>query len=192
MEDNRLKQRLVGAIVLVALGVIFIPMLLSSDPPGVGMLATNIPPERVVLDSTPIEVVAPPHSAPEPLPARPVPLDLADLLPTQPNPPVQESVAADAKMQPSPTSESVAAAPAGDSAAWVVQLASFTQEANALALKDKLLARRHHAYVEAVEANGSTLYRVRVGPEVRRQSAERLRDQLKRETRLEGLVLAHP
>ena len=29
MEEGRLKQRLVGAIVLVALGVIFIPMLLS-------------------------------------------------------------------------------------------------------------------------------------------------------------------
>ena len=29
MEESRLKQRLVGAVVLVALAVIFIPMLLS-------------------------------------------------------------------------------------------------------------------------------------------------------------------
>ena len=29
MDDNRIKQRIIGAIVLVSLGVIFIPMILS-------------------------------------------------------------------------------------------------------------------------------------------------------------------
>ncbi|CAK0758287.1 DedD protein [Gammaproteobacteria bacterium] len=44
MEDNRLKHRLVGATVLVALGVVFFPLWLDMRPgPGTRLEKTNIP-----------------------------------------------------------------------------------------------------------------------------------------------------
>ncbi|CAK0768648.1 DedD protein [Gammaproteobacteria bacterium] len=44
MEDNRLKHRLVGATVLVALGVVFFPLWLDMHPaPGTRLEKTNIP-----------------------------------------------------------------------------------------------------------------------------------------------------
>ncbi len=44
--DRGLKERLVGAAVLVALAVIFIPMLLDDAPPGSGPISeSNIPPQ---------------------------------------------------------------------------------------------------------------------------------------------------
>ncbi len=46
MNESRLKQRLVGAAVLVALGVIFIPMLLSGPDPLDELVVRDTVPER--------------------------------------------------------------------------------------------------------------------------------------------------
>ena len=45
MEQGRLKQRLVGAVVLIALAVIFIPMLLSGGREmEMPVFGSNVPP----------------------------------------------------------------------------------------------------------------------------------------------------
>lgn len=63
--DKRFKQRLIGAVVLVALGVIFIPMLLSGPVQQTRVdIELDIPPEP----STPSMPSLPTLSAPEPEP----------------------------------------------------------------------------------------------------------------------------
>lgn len=50
--DNVVKQRVIGAVVLVALAVIFVPMLLDDSEEGLGPVGGNLPdqPEQIVHD----------------------------------------------------------------------------------------------------------------------------------------------
>ena len=75
---------------------------------------------------------------------------------------------------------------------WVVQLGSFSVEKNALKLRDKLRKNGHASFVEQYVREGKTTYRVRVGPELTRELAGKLKTQLKKETRIDGLIMAFP
>jgi len=91
-----------------------------------------------------------------------------------------------------PTSDA-APAPAGSRpGAWAVQVGAFQDEADAIARRDKLVGSGYAAFVDPVRAAGGTLYRVRIGPEVVRANADRLRDELKSRFQLDGLVVSHP
>lgn len=206
----QLKQRLVGAIVLVALAVIFIPMLL----PGGGDLSSgidgsNIPPEPDYRFS-PIPRVpdAPPMAAAPSLPVNDKSLDAAmdaalhskaveqpEKKPAKPatakkvtvTPKVIEKTTTTKKSSPKPEKQKSAKA-----SGWVVQVGSFSSSKNAHALRDKLRKQGHATFVEAVKGKSGTAYRVRIGPEVSRKSAERLRQKLAEVAGLKGLVQAYP
>jgi cell division septation protein DedD len=47
------------------------------------------------------------------------------------------------------------------------------------------------AFVEKYTDNGSTSYRVRVGPELKRETAERHLAQLESKLKLKGIVMGH-
>jgi len=212
--NNTLKQRLVGAVVLVALAVIFIPMLLDTpDPTGSVTVSTEIPPlpEQQPLNSAPSgdseeleplqqpapnlvkrapeteSAVAEPHAAPM---AEPQPQAPAESPAEPPAPPVTPEPTA-------PAPRASAAAPAspakdGDTAAWVVQVGSFSLERNALALRDRLRGKGFSAFVEPLVGKDGTVYRVRVGPEKERTGADALRDRLEQTEKLKGLVTSYP
>lgn len=199
MEDNQFKQRLIGAIVLVSLGVIFIPLILTGKDPAVGTITeTNIPekpdrefvsriipldrqapePAPVVPDSKPVEVAKPAESkpvesapevaapvAPEPVKAARQPV----VQPQEPKPVVHKSVSA-----------------------WVVQMGIFESKQNAYNLRDKLRKNGFDAFVDTQHDNDTTQYRVRVGPEVKRESAEALVAKLQKAVALKGFVTKYP
>jgi cell division septation protein DedD len=75
---------------------------------------------------------------------------------------------------------------------WAVQVGALADPADANALRDRLRAGGFTAYVETLRTDSGTLYRVRVGPEIQRANAERLRDSLKARFALDGQVVAHP
>lgn len=75
---------------------------------------------------------------------------------------------------------------------WAVQVGALADPADANALRDRLRAAGFTAYVETLRTASGTLYRVRVGPEIQRANAERLRDSLKARFALDGQVVAHP
>lgn len=70
---------------------------------------------------------------------------------------------------------------------WVVQLASFKQQANAKALRDKLIKAKHPAYLQTNSNN----YRVLVGPVNTRKQAEQLQAKLKATYKLSGIVVTY-
>jgi DedD protein len=204
MED-RLKQRLVGASVLVALAVIFVPMLLdtSREPapqPQLTPLLEHAPSPRVVTgaerDLVPYPVppaigveVARPDTLPLPVPETvPILPELEAPAPQASRP--AEGGTATSRAAPEPVAPAApplreAAPPAG---AWLVQLGSFTREDNAQALHERLRAEGHASFVERAGEH----YRVRVGPTPDRQAAERLRDRLEKEVQLKGMVTQQP
>jgi DedD protein len=75
---------------------------------------------------------------------------------------------------------------------WAVQVGALADPAEANALRDRLRAGGFTAYTETLRTAGGTLYRVRVGPEIQRANADRLRDSLKARFALDGQVVAHP
>ena len=76
--------------------------------------------------------------------------------------------------------------------AFAVQVGSFENKKNALALKDKLIKKGFRAFVERIQTHDKTSYRVRVGPEVRRDNAIKLQKQIAQKMNIKGLVMTHP
>ena len=76
--------------------------------------------------------------------------------------------------------------------AWAVQLGAFTTVEDANKLGGRLQAAGFAAFVEEVNAEGKTLWRVRAGPEVDRANAEALRGRIKEKLKVDGLVVTQP
>ncbi len=74
---------------------------------------------------------------------------------------------------------------------WMIQVASFGQEANAISLRDKLRAAGYVAHVSN-SRQGQVPYRVRVGPVLRRSEAESTRDRIRSAFDLQGIIVSHP
>ena len=205
MLDSGLKQRMVGALVLVALAVIFLPMLLSrpDELRHVVVDAPTIPSQPVVpqIEMQPVQV-----PDPQQLPQEPVPADGQELAPQTDEPqiveapeptPVPEVAPAP---QPAPTpapAKPVEAAPAMQPAtdehldanslpiSWSVQLASLSSRPGAENLQKTLREQGYNAYIRSVDG----MNRVFVGPLIERVEADRLRDQLNRQHKLNGFVV---
>lgn len=204
--NSQLKQRLVGAVVLVALAVIFIPMLL----PGKGDLSrgidgSNIPPEPDYRFSAPVPAPeAPPMAAAPGLPVGEAQDQAAPDAPpvssVKPAPVVTESPKASPAIkaptpEAAPTKATASAAPnekSPQASGWVVQVGSFSSQPNAKALCEKLRKQGYACFVEAVQATADAVYRVRVGPTVSRATADKMRQKLLDVTGLQGLVQAYP
>lgn len=193
--DKGLKQRMVGALVLVALAVIFLPMLLSREDEmrRVVVDAPSMPqaPATAEIVVQPAEVVEP-----EVLPQEPVPLDeVAPRIvevPEQPTPTPSPVVQPSRPEQAKP--EQATAAPSKPDSrldanslpiSWSVQLASLSSRAGAENLQKTLRSQGYNAYIRTFDG----MNRVFVGPLIERAEAERLRDQLNRQHKLSGFVV---
>ncbi len=180
--DKALKQRLVGASVLIALAVVVLPMLLGGRPEG-GTQETQkieIPPQPAELsfetrrypigqqtpknqgasqgdepDETVTQLPAPRKPAVTPVPAAET-AGIESGVPAADEPVVAASVTAP-----------VSASGAGESAAagrYVVQVASFGALDNANSLSGVLKESGYSVLTDRVKSDVGTLHRVRVGP----------------------------
>lgn len=75
--------------------------------------------------------------------------------------------------------------------AWVVQAGSFGEEANALAVRDKLRRAGFPSFVTPTES-ATPMYRVRVGPMINLQQAEANRNKVIRLLDREAIVVSYP
>ena len=83
-------------------------------------------------------------------------------------------------------------APAVGVTAWVVQLGSFASADNADQLNKKLRQSGYSSFVEPLQQGATKVFRVRVGPELRRSSAQSVRDRLQANIGLDGIVVPYP
>ena len=190
-QETSLKQRLVGAIVLVALGVIFIPMFLGGEGDrGVPLFGTNIPDKPEALAE--LGSAQPDHQLPPP----PPPTEVRTLVDEQsPAAAVAEDPAplpAPARPSKPETPPAAAPGPAADPLSWAVQVGSFAERARALKLRDQLRKAGFDAFAEAVTTRDGRRFRVRVGPVGKRTQAETLRAAVAKKLKLEGFVVRHP
>lgn len=78
------------------------------------------------------------------------------------------------------------------SAGFAVQIGALRSERDAQALRDRARGAGFVAFVEQVSTDSGLLWRVRVGPEIDRPSAERRQRELRSALGVEGLVVSHP
>lgn len=196
--DQGLKQRIIGALVLIVAAVVFLPMLLSGQDETV-TVEVDAPPapqmdQREIDVAAPVELPQPeqvPDLPPTPLPdPAPIPLPEPSEPPTPPEPAVAVVTEPEPVVQdePASTPSVPAPAPAGD---WVVQLGSFSNDANAQGLRETLLTQGYNAYTRSSTVDGKSLTRVYVGPVIDREGANRLRDELARRHGSQGMVVAY-
>ena len=217
MEEGA-KRRLAGAAVIVVLLVIFLPMLLEEDAgepvpegdlripprpefdPGRETLAPSgaeevaIPDGEVPPDEPPAPQDLPQELAPPPLFEAPAAPEAAYEPEPEPTPIVVEeppssqtqtpAPAAPPEQEPSPAKP----VPAGDGPAWIIQVASLTEQRRAESLEQELRAKGFPAFIEQAEVNQKLYHRVRVGPEIDRKRIESMAASLKAKTGHQGQI----
>ncbi|MDP5209938.1 SPOR domain-containing protein [Microbulbifer sp. 2205BS26-8] len=201
--NDGFKQRIVGALVLVALAVIFLPSLLDREAAkGYISEVSQIPSEP---DIHPIEI-----AKPEPVvDVAPAPAPEAAFQPAVPeqfsNPPALAeqntgSPPADKQAQDSPalstntsTVPSKGASPLADAQglpmAWVVQVASYREATRAEQLRIRLMDKGYRAYTRTVQTDKGRLVRVFVGPKINKADAQVLKRKLDTLLQTQTLIL---
>lgn len=168
--DANLKHRLVGALVLVAVAVLFLPSLFSDERQRKVDTRTQVPPGPAL---EPLQIAAPVE--PDNIPA------------AKPAEQMYQLVEADAPADDKPKSSALAAD--GLPLAWVVQVASFKTKARALGMRDQLIAEGYKAYLRTIKTSKGAATRVMVGPMVEKQRALTVKNELDKANNLDSMVL---
>ncbi len=210
--NDVLKQRLVGALILVALGVVFWPIIFVEPGDAPGEERARIPP-RPAVDTTPLErpdtaglrespetelqqhdvwgaTAAESPDAPQPGEAQP-----GEAQPGAAQPGAAPASATSGSRASQPERTTRVEAPVqptldgdGVPVAWVLQVVSVSSADKADQLRDRLLAMGHKAYVKRVRQGGKSLYRVCIGPSFERASIEQIQGEIDAEFRVKSMI----
>jgi DedD protein len=171
---KRARRRLIGAITVVTLMVLVLPMLLDGEPqpvsqdisiqiqtPNGGSFASRVIP---VPEKTGTAVAA----------VKPQQSETTVPPPPAPKPNVDKETATTAQGKNEKTSKAE-----NKSGAYVVQLAAFARKDNAKQLQQKLSANGIRSYTEVLKTAHGEKIRVRAGPYETRDDAEKVQNQIK-------------
>ncbi|MFK5894774.1 MAG: SPOR domain-containing protein [Pseudomonadota bacterium] len=190
-----LKQRIVGAIVIISLAIIILPIFLSSQDNSLKDIEiNNVPPVPQHFQKTFIEYdkkskqIAQIPKLPKPIV---VPVDE-----------INKKQVAKLKQATQPTKGSTvkitqninyknAVKPKNKTInqAYTLQLGSFTQQNNALQLSKKLQAKKFKAYIEKIYLPKGVSYRVRVGPYLKYDQVALIKRKIKRQFKIDGKIV---
>ena len=199
MMERALKERIIGATVLVIFVVLVVPIFLDGPPENGEVVSERVllPGQKdqdtktVVLErgrSEPIPVANSTEGdsgTPEDVPAEP--------RVTQPTPepvPQPETVREEQDPVPQPQTEPVKPT-ASTTGMWAVQLGSFSNKENAEKLAADLRKQGYAAFLSQLQTSSGQLHRVRIGPQKDRASAEAMAARLLKVNH-KGQVVPHP
>ncbi len=173
----------------MALGVIFIPMLLERGSEDSRLsVRMEIPPKPDT------KVFDPADNPPELKPIKPPkPIDKAieEVKPEAKKQEVRIKPKQPANTKKSPVKPVRQSSKPTKPGQWIVQVGSFSQQVNAEVLRDKLKNSGIDAYMESAKANTGQIYRVRIGPMNDREKAEKLVGKLSKQGDYRAIVLAN-
>lgn len=174
--DTGLKQRLIGAAVLIALAVIFLPMLVKGPAPdsGVSDVSIKMPdaPEGET-ETRELPLVMPgdvPKGGAVGMNATPVDRPGAQALPTSSEGAVTDPATA---ATPADPATGLPAPTAGGN--YAVHFGAYASQKGADTVVALATAAQLPAYAEAATINGKPAFRVRIGPYATRADAETAR-----------------
>lgn len=200
---KRARRRLIGAITLVLIAVVALPMVLEREPRPVSQSIEIRIPSRET--APPLEASAPSteaSTASRPSATTPSTGPAEAATPSAPKEKANEAQAGAAQAslpESRPEAESAAPQPKGETqaaadnrkgeaaGAYVVQVGAFSSAENAKHLKDRLSANGIQAYTETVATSKGKQVRVRAGPFPTREAAEQTLAKLER-LGLKGII----
>ena len=197
MMERALKERIIGAVVLVVFVVLVVPVFLDGPPEDGEIVSERVmlpgqedqKNQTVVLDrnrTQPVPAATTPAAAPvrqEPARQEPVqeePVREAPKPDVVPDKPVEEPAP---KPAPQPA--------ASTTGMWAVQLGSFSNKENAEKLAANLRKQGYAAFLSQLTTEDGQLHRVRIGPQKDRESAEEMAKRLAKVGQ-KGQVVPHP
>jgi len=203
MMERALKERIIGAIVLVVFVVLVVPIFLDGPP-----VDGEIVSERVLLpgqEDQDTKTVVLNRERSEPIPvasnpqfeqtAKPIALPPPETKQAEPEVVAEEpekQVSARVEPQRDPPAQQAAPQPAASSTGmWAVQLGSFSSKDNAEKLAADLRKQGYAAFLSQLKTNSGPLHRVRIGPQKDRASAEAMAARLLKVNH-KGQVVPHP
>ncbi len=202
--DVNIKQRLIGAVVLVSLGIIIIPLLLNSGSDSKqAIYGSNIPPLPATL-SKKLPEIAPIKNVPPPEAVESIPVERVHTT----KKPVKEISrdnlkAVTRKITISKAVEPAKAVPAEKfkaadkprsktiSQAYTLQIASFSNSKNAFTLRDKLRKKAFKAYIESVKTSKGKIYRLRVGPYLKYEQIVSIQKKIEKQFQLKKTIIVN-
>ena len=197
--EPEVKERLVGAVILVLLAVLVVPALLSGpqqSEPAQPRAAASSRSVEIDLGGTrtaePVEITTPDETVPGSPPAlvREAPSGLpdGDVPAAAATPGPAPAASAEPAAVTAPAARQAAAAVA---AGFAVQVAALSNRDAAAQQVVDLERRGYSAFIVEYRSGGRVLYRVRVGPEAARERAVALAARLKAEG-IGGNVVSQP
>ena len=193
--DFNPKYRIVGAVILVSLVVIFVPMVLNeSEPPPELKTHGDSPPRG---DSTDTRVIVSPVTpdAPRALsggaPSTQTTGRAVDA--TTASAPKTEAAASLSRSSATPEKPSLPSTPAEKiTKGWIVQVGTFTHTENAIRLRDKLKNQGHTVLTETTTVSGKKALRLRVGPFQDQEQASQSMAKIRKDTGVKAVVKTYP
>ena len=157
-----MRHRLVGAMLIASLAVIFLPDLLDNPKDYTNIKRISpIPPPPTVAQHTRL----PPASDEEPL-----------IPPLPPSP-----------VLPEPQTESTAAL-----SAWIIQIETFTSKKKAERLQNNLRKKGFPAFIQKQSSKKQTIYQVQVGPELNQAQAISVSQEITKKFNIVGKIEPYP
>ena len=182
---RRARRRLVGAVALVVLAVVILPVLLDQEPRPVTQAITVEIPSR---DGGPFNTRVLPPLSPPPAAPRKAAEDNATARPeskvAEPAPQARASkgsvgTATDKERGKTKVAEARRAQALLNDEAYIVPLGAFSNPDNAKQVQDRAASAGIKSYTESLKSPQGEHTRVRAGPFTSRDAAEKARDKLK-------------
>lgn len=197
MMERALKERIIGAVILVLVVVLVVPVFLDGPPPDEEIVSRSV----VLPGQTEQErqTVVLERDREEPVPAAsngtadtadPAPIE-THREPARPPPTTAKQASAASAEVPAPVTAKPPTEESSATGMWAVQLGSFGNQENAERLAAELRSQGFAAFLSKLKTPSGELHRVRVGPQKDRPSAEAMAARLEKAGH-EGKVLPHP
>lgn len=194
------RHRILGAIVLVAIGFILFSVVLNEQPqrldPGEKTVAVE-PHTRVVVTPVPTPNVVEPRSAKTRVKTKAVTNPLApkhlEKKTVKTSDPVWVKPVKPVVAKAAPVKKSIPATKKSTTISgkhWMVQVGTFSDPANARRLSEKLKSQQYQVVTKVITLKDGSAVRVRVGPYTSLKSATTARDRIKTKNGIKGVVLA--
>jgi len=200
LSDRALKERIIGAAVLVVFAVLIVPVFLDGPSGEEEIISESVTlpgqnnqetkQQTIVLEQNRSQPV-PAARTPTPAASRPTPVQAAPVATTQPPQQGATNTAVEPAADQSPTTTSAATVKTSTTGMWAVQLGSFSSQENAERLASSLRDKGFAAFLSRLQTDSRSLHRVRIGPQKDRESAEAIASQLKKSGH-NGQVVPHP
>jgi DedD protein len=214
--DRALKERIIGATILVLFVVLVVPVFLDGPENDNEVISQTVPlpgqsgneNQTIVLHRDREHPVPTANASkpPEDGANASVSLEPAKPVPANPKPAASEPQRAEPVVQQEPapqvtkvpvvvaeksSSEEPSAEVASETGMWAVQLGSFGNQENADKLAADLRKQNFTAFLSKLSTGNGDLHRVRIGPQKDRESAEKVAEQLAKAGH-KGQVVPHP